>query len=219
VSAALAVVVTVAVVVSLVVTAGPDDTGETDGARTSRSTPPAPTPAAPLSTPLAELDTTALTVQRAEFCDLVPAATVEAVVGGTPGDVETYGNGESAPLAPEVTDVAHEHGCRWQRGRTTARAWVFAPPLTSRDAQRVLATTRDAEGCDVRRGAPAYGEPSLARTCEVGRGRTVEASYRGLFGDAWLSCSLTTPGEPDAVLERAGAWCAEVAVAAAQPAG
>ena len=43
------------------------------------------------------------------------------------------------------------------------------------------------------------------------------ASYRGLFGDAWLTCELSlkdvevTDAE---LLRRAGAWCAGVAQAA-----
>ncbi len=118
-------------------------------------------------------------------------------------------------LTSEVTDIAAEHGCRWKRGRTVARAWVFAPPVTSADAKRFAGSARRAEGCDVRRDAPGFGSPSVARTCPVGEG--FEASYRGLFGDAWLVCSLTAPGTRRATLTRAGAWCVAVAEAAAQP--
>ena len=70
-----------------------------------------------------------------------------------------------------------------------------------------------------------YYTTSLAPTATQARfkaagmyGKSVEASYRGLFGDAWLACSLTAPGERDAVLEKAGAWCVAAARAASQPA-
>ena len=45
-------------------------------------------------------------------------------------------------------------------------------------------------------------------------------SYRGLFGDAWLTCELATPVAvaPAALEERAGRWCAQV-VGAVQLAG
>jgi hypothetical protein len=41
-------------------------------------------------------------------------------------------------------------------------------------------------------------------------------SFRGLFGDAWLACSLTLPPAvtPERLLETAGRWCVAVAQAA-----
>ena len=170
----------------------------------------------PLSTPLADYDTTTLVVQREAFCDLIAPEEVAAVVGGEPTDSRTYSNGESAVITSDVTDIAHEFGCRWKQGRKVARAWVFAPPVTPGDAKALVKAARQVEDCDVPRRAPDFGAPSLARTCPAGKG--VEASYRGLFGDAWLACSLTAPGAPDAVLEKAGAWCVAAARAASQPA-
>lgn len=217
----LVLVVLAAVVLTRVVSG--DDAAEDAPARgpTSTSTPPPP----PLSTPLADYDTTTVTVQRAGFCDLVDPEAVSAMLGGEPGEARTYGNGESARITPEVTDIAHEHGCLWRRGRTELRAWVFAPPVSPDGADRLVADARRGEGCVVRRQAPAYGSPSLARTCTTGVGvgegqdrvEVVESSYRGLFGDAWLACSLTAPAGRAGTLQQAGAWCVEVAEAAAQP--
>lgn len=216
IGAVLAAVVVLVVVVSVIVTRGGGD-GDPDAARagTGRAEPSEPTPAAPLSTRIADLDTGALTVQRAGFCDLVAPETLEAALGGPPADVTTYGNGESAAISAEVDDIAHEYGCRWRRGPLTLRAWVFAPPVTSADAGRLVRDARSAEGCDVQRDAPAFGEPSIARTCPAGKG--FGASYRGLFGDAWLACSLTARGDRESVLTQADPWCAAVAEAAAAP--
>lgn len=217
----LVAVVVLAVVVTTLATGGGDDgasgTSGTPGtAATSGSASPSPTPE-PTPTPLADLDTTSMTVQRAAFCDLVDPAALEQALGGEPGDVRTYRNGESALIAPGVKDISHEFGCRWKRGRTVARGWVFAPPVTPGDADLLRTEARRADGCTVRRAAPAFGAPALARTCSSGKGSPVEASFRGLFGDAWLACSLTDAGRAAAVLERAGAWCAAVAIAAATP--
>lgn len=216
--ALLAAVVAIALAVLLVVTrGGSDDAGTApDG---SPSAAPTATPTTPVETPsgtsLEDYDTASLTVQRADFCDLVPSADVEAALEGTPTASSTYGNGESTALTSEVTDIAAEHGCRWKRGPIMARAWVFAPPVTADDGARLARAARRADGCVVRRGAPAYGSATLARTCPAGKGH--EASYRGLFGDAWLVCSLTRPGARAATLEAAGTWCVAVAEAAAQP--
>ncbi|MDP1788725.1 MAG: hypothetical protein Q8K56_00210, partial [Rhodoglobus sp.] len=62
-------------------------------------------------------------------------------------------------------------------------------------------------------GAPAYGVPSLALVCEDGGTRL--RSYRGLFGDAWLTCQLSAPKTVTAAVQadRASRWCVSVASA------
>jgi hypothetical protein len=62
--------------------------------------------------------------------------------------------------------------------------------------------------------ASAFGSPSVAVGCRAGR--TLTAAYHGLFGDAWLSCSLAVPvgGAARAdLVDRAGRWCVAVAAA------
>ncbi len=215
-AALLAAVVVLAVVVTTLATRGGDD-GASGTSGPSGEASPSPATPEPTPTPLAALDTTVMTVQRAAFCDLVDPAALERALGGEPGDVRTYRNGESALVAPGVKDISHEFGCRWKRGRTVARGWVFAPPVTPDDADLLRTQARRADGCTVRGAAPAFGSPSLARTCSAGKDSPVEASFRGLFGDAWLACSLTDTGRAEAVLDRAGTWCAAVALAAATP--
>ncbi len=212
-AALLASIIVLAVVVTALATRGGGDA--TSGAPREATTSPEASPE-PTSTPLADLDTTVLTVQRAAFCDLVDPAAVESALGGEPADVRSYGNGESVLIASGIKDISHEFGCRWKRGRAVLRGWVFAPPVTPADARLLRTEARRADDCVVRRAAPAFGAPTLARTCSAGKGST-EASFRGLFGDAWLACSLTRTGAPAAVLDRAGEWCAAVARAAATP--
>jgi hypothetical protein len=182
-------------------------------------------PASPEPTSLAEVDTTALGVVRTAFCDSIESTQVEAALGGTVSDTEHYANGERATLAPGVTDVAHENGCVFvgegETGDVVARTWVFVPPVTTDEAETLADAARDTEGCEGLGDAAAYGEPTLAQVCRAGkgRGRTVEVSYRGLFGDAWLACSLQLPVADSpgrqALVARTDAWCLEAASAAA----
>lgn len=179
---------------------------------------PAPTAApSPSSTPLAELDTATLVVRRDSFCPDVDPDAVEEALGGDPDASTSYDNGEPARLTRTVEDVAHEFDCTWQRaGGTVARAWVFAPPVT---AGRARALAREAAqtvpGCSPVPDASVYGRPSAAVGCRTGG--TLEAAYHGLFGDAWLSCSLAVPvagADRADLVDRAGRWCVAVATAA-----
>ncbi|MFT4286497.1 hypothetical protein [Nocardioides sp.] len=156
-------------------------------------------PPEPLATPLSSVDTTVVTVPRAPFCELVPAAEVAAAVGA--GVTATsWDNGD--PL-PDSGDIAHEYGCSWAGESDTAQAWVFAPPVTTDRAGNLVASATAADGCAPVAGAAPFGSPTVALQC----GDTL--SYRGLFGDAWLVCTLTTT-DPDL----AGRWCVGVLAAA-----
>lgn len=176
---------------------------------------PAPEVASYQGTDLADFDTTTAVVRRAPFCAMVPGEGVTEALDAE-GDLQDYGNGEQAEPLP-AGDVAHEYGCVWTGATGDARAWVFAPPVTAARAQEIAAAA-PGKGCTATPGAPAFGSPSVALVCTVGTART--ASYRGLFGDAWLSCSLTQPATlPVAELvTRTGRWCVAVARAAATPA-
>jgi hypothetical protein len=183
---------------------------------------PAPEPAPdPTSTPLADFATDTVAIARDDFCSRVAPAAVEEALGAPPVASDDYANGERADLAPGVRDVAHEYGCSWSADDgTTARAWVFAPPVPPRQAGRLREAAAQAQGCDPVPDAPRYGSPSVAVTCTSGAGVTI--AFHGLFGDAWLSCSLTArsgrvngeTGRDDALLDRAGRWCVTVAQAA-----
>jgi len=168
-------------------------------------------------TALTDVDTTSLVVRRAPFCDLVDRAAVARALGVEDDevpDVVAYGNGQRTQLTAKVKDVAHEYGCTWAVGDSEARAWVFAPPVTRRRALTLIKLARDVAGCTTVPTADPFGNPSQARSCRSGS--AIETSYRGLFGDAWLTCTLQLPGGEQAELaDRAGRWCAAVATAAA----
>ncbi|GAB2877260.1 hypothetical protein [Nocardioides pacificus] len=195
----------------LVVLSAASCTGDGDD-----DTPPAAEPTV-VATPLGELDLTTMTVPRAAFCAAVPQAAVEDALGGPAASTEDYGNGDPLEVREGLTDVAHEFGCVFTAADgAQARAWVFVPPLTRERAGQLVRQLGREKGCRVIAQAPAFGSPSLARVCEgSASGAPTEASYRGLFGDAWLTCSVSADGTADALLERADVWCANVVTAAA----
>lgn len=184
-------------------------------------------PAAYQGTPLAEFDTAKAVVQRVPFCDLVPAAAVQEALGEE-ATLTAYGNGETSDAFPGG-DVAHEYGCRYApeaadpaeaadpgAGTGEARGWVFAPPVTTGTAEQLVAAPL-AKTCTALPAAPAYGSPSTGVLCPGDGVQTV--TFQGLFGDAWLACSLTLPATvvQDELVDRAGRWCVAVAQAASVP--
>ncbi|MBI2243920.1 MAG: hypothetical protein HYU55_08245 [Nocardioides sp.] len=179
----------------------------------------APEPRPPLDSaaPLAELATDTMTVAREDFCARVAPAAVEEALRAAPADEHAWANGERAALAPGLTDVAHEYGCRWSADGTTVRAWVFAPPVTAGQAEDLRRAATRPEGCDPVAGAPRFGSRGVAVRCSGGAGGVT--AFHGLFGDAWLSCSVETsgaePAPPGEALDRASGWCATVLQAAA----
>ncbi len=167
----------------------------------------APSEAVDEGTPLGEVDTAALVVAREPFCDRVDAGAVARALGEEPADVSAYRSGQRIRISDDIADVVHEFGCRWTSGDGTAEAWVFVPPITRK---RAAALVRN--GC---RGVdgPPFGDPSVAcRSESVG---SESFTFRGLFGDAWLSCRLTLgTASQEEMEERAGRWCAAVATGA-----
>lgn len=173
-------------------------------------------------TDLVDFDTSTAVVQRAPFCELLPDEAVTEALGAE-AEPTAYANGEESDVLPGG-DVSHEYGCVFSTGEEStgeesagdARAWVFAPPVTAARAEQLVAAT-PAKGCRAVGSAPAYGTPSVALVCASGDLRT--ASFRGLFGDAWLSCSLTLPAAAagDDLLTRTGRWCVAVAEASSVP--
>jgi hypothetical protein len=179
---------------------------------------PPPTPPSYASTSLVDYDTSVVALTRAPFCNRIPREAVTEALGGESGTRSSYRNGQSAELAPGIEDVAHEYGCQVvSRGADGGelRAWLFAPPITRSRATDLVDELADRPSCRRDAGAPAYGAPSLALVCPDGDRRW--ASFRGLFGDAWLACSLAAPKSVDVkeLVDRAGRWCVAVAEAAA----
>ena len=171
---------------------------------------PSPTPQ---PTPLADLATDQMAVARDSFCARVAPAAVDEALGAPAEDEADWSNGERAAVGG-VTDVVHEFGCRWRAADgTAASGWVFAPPVAPDQAAALRRAAARAEGCREVAGAPAYGSTSVAVRCADGAG-PVTTSFHGLFGDAWLSCSLESPGTDGDLVARAEQWCATVLAAA-----
>jgi len=170
------------------------------------------------STPLASFDTADVTILRTGFCDRVAESALEEALGAPAEDALDYGNGDKVRLAPGLRDRAHEYGCSWTAGGVTAAAWVYAPPVPRRLAGELLGQARSAEQCEPIPDAPAYGDPSAGLVCTTEAAR--EVSFRGLFGDAWLVCSVRVRGvsageSVDQAVDRTGRWCVQAARAAA----
>ena len=179
---------------------------------------PAPAPEAE-ATPLEDLDARALDLSSAPFCERIGASAVEAAVG-TDGKAAHWSSGDTVRMTRKVRDVAHENGCQWtgttgDRAGDRALAWAFVPPVTVARAKTLVRDATRAPGCE-----PVtphrFGRPATGTVCTT-EGAT-EASYRGLFGDVWLTCAVTDGGEQrlerKALLERAGDWCVAAATAA-----
>jgi hypothetical protein len=165
------------------------------------------------TTPLSELDATALAVARGPFCEAIDDRQVSAALDGDPADSSSWENGDSIDLGNGVEDVAHEFGCRYTAADgTIAQAWVFAPPVDAAGAQRLVKAAGKATGCQVGTGPP-FGTPTLVLTCT--KDEVVRVSYRGLFAGTWLVCEVVRPaGAEWDVVDRAGRWCVGVLQAA-----
>ncbi len=163
-------------------------------------------------TTLPSYDAAQAQVVRGPFCDRISPTGVEHALGSAPEDSAHWDNGDRVPLPDGSLDRVHEFGCRWTgEDGTVATAYLFVPPVTERQA-RSLVRGRLPAGC-ASMASDGFGRPSLATRC-VGDDATTELTYRGLFGDAWLVCSLRTPGDPANLPTRASAWCVDVLEAA-----
>ncbi len=180
---------------------------------------PAPAPAPDRGTPLPDFETRTVSVARESFCEAIATEAVARALVGDPTRATSYAPGEKVRLTSEVKDVAHEFGCVFKgRKKAEARAWVFAPPVTRARAKELVTAASKAAGCAAVPGAPPFGKPSVATVCPGAKktSKATVATYAGLFGDAWLSCNVAAPAKvgQDELVDRAGRWCVEVAMAA-----
>ena len=134
-----------------------------------------------------------------------------------PADSESWVNGDRERLPDGTRDRVQEYGCRWTAADgSQASAWVFAPPVTPTEAGALSRdVVRDGYGaaCRPAPGAADFGAPGAAATCTLDTGNSL-VERAGLFGDAWLTCSLSAPGDPADLPARASEWCVQVVEAA-----
>jgi hypothetical protein len=142
----------------------------------------------------------------------VSDAAVEDALGGKPESDDSWGNGDPVPgPAGDSGEVGHELGCSWSGpSGATARAWVFARPVTPDFAARLVREPGQLQGCTAEQ-APTFGTPALLQTCTLPDG-VQRVRRAGLFGDTWLTCELSAAPSP-ALAKRTDQWCA-AAVAA-----
>lgn len=162
-------------------------------------------------TPLAELNTAAFHLPRADFCAVVPDEAVVRALGGA-GDGSAWRDGEEAEIAPERRDVTHEFGCTWTRDGVTASAWVFAQAADAATARLAIRDARRTEAC--RTTNDAFGDRGVRQACDEATGEVpVRVRHAGLFDDTWFTCEVADRGEGASAArlsERADAWCADV---------
>ncbi len=170
------------------------------------------------TTALADYDTTTAIVTRGPFCDAIDDRQVDALLGAVP-DAREWQNGDEVDLTGTgQSDVVHEFGCSYAvQDVGSASAWVFAPPVDRARAERLVRSAQKGPDCRTGTG-PAFGDPTLALTCT--NDDTTRASYRGLFGDAWLVCEVELVATSDVdLVDAAGRWCVGVLGAAATQPG
>ena len=171
-----------------------------------------PTDPEAAGTPLPAYDLRGVALERSPYCERIAATGVVAALDGSAADAETWDNGDRVTL-DDGRDVAHEYGCRYSRDGATAETWLFAPPVTERRAASLARAARKSDGCRDAGATATFGRPSVALVCDGPDGPS--ASYRGLFGDAWLVCGLSRTGVPrPQLVELAGRWCVEAVTAA-----
>lgn len=163
---------------------------------------PAPT-AEPLpasATPLADYDRDGLRLVRAAFCGRISPEAAALGLGADDADeVEAPVAWRPGARLPGSSALANEWGCAFTSGTTTASAWLFATPVTPRQA-RGLARTAGRGDCTVK-DVPEIGSPGVVVTC--GDGARKHTTYHGLVGDTWLACRMSGTGDA----ERVGRWC------------
>jgi hypothetical protein len=166
------------------------------------------------ATPMSTLDLSDLPIARAPFCDRLDQGDVADALDAPVSSSSEYGSGDRVELASGLRDVSHEYDCTYDAATgAQARVWVFAEPVTPEAARTIARDARREKGCSLLPRAPTYGTPSVASLCRTSRPVTRAVTLRGLFGDAWLTCRLSTPGTAASspTVARAQQWCVRVA--------
>ncbi len=175
-----------------------------------------PRTTSPSATPMARLDLSGLPVRRASLCGRIARSDVEAALRGPVAETSRYDSGDRASIAPGVRDVAHEFDCTYQAASgAQARVWVFAERVTRGEAADIARAAKRAPRCRTLTDGPTFGTPDAATVCRVAKRRSRAVTLSGLFGDAWLSCRLSSPAAAgdsrSQTVQRAQRWCVRVA--------
>ncbi len=141
---------------------------------------------------------------------------METALGGPVSETGHYDSGDRVPLAPGVTDVAHEFNCTFESGDgTQARAWVFAGPVAGR--ARGTSLVREARGGEgLRRGRGCAGlrhrrpsRPTAAARKPATSAFTRQRAVRGRLAQLPADRLTTAAGTRAETVRRGEQWCAE----------
>lgn len=147
---------------------------------------------------------------RADFCSRIAKPAIRTALDGAAVYDETWAPGKDADVRGGAHAAGAEFGCAWTaKDGTSATAWLFAGPVTADDAATLVKQARD--GCEPKWMRAPGGKPAVTVQC-INDDDTVTRT-QALYGDAWLSCSLQTPGILTR-LDRAADWCDAVRKAA-----
>lgn len=159
----------------------------------------------------ARLDLSELPIARAPFCNVLGEDAVELALGGEVTDTAHYDNGDEVEITPGYTDISHEFNCTFRGETATARAWVFARPVGRPEATALVQAATEQAGCTTPE-AIEFGTPGVTTVCEDDEQDRARVRMQGLFGDSWLTCELTLPGQQKAAApRRTEEWCIDVA--------
>ena len=174
---------------------------------------PSPT-ATPTPTPLSSMDLSGLPIERGPFCDRLDDADVEEALGGPVSGTRHYDSGDRVALATGLRDVSHEFDCTYDAAHRVAGPGVGVRRAGDHGrGPHAGARGPGREGLLGGREAPTFGTPAIATLCRTTGPVSRAVTLRGLFGDAWVTCRLSTPGPSGATrtVQRAEQWCVRVA--------
>ncbi|MFC7493030.1 MULTISPECIES: hypothetical protein [unclassified Nocardioides] len=156
-----------------------------------------------------ETASAAPTSARTDFCAQISPAAIEEAILAKPVYEEAWSDGEKFDIVGGAHRKGAEFGCAFTaKDGTSATAWLFATAVSADEAATLVKQARD--GC-AKRKVQSPGDPAVTVQC-IFDDDTVTRT-QALHGDAWLSCSLQTPGILTR-LSRAADWCAAVRDAA-----
>ena len=174
------------------------------GARRARRHPsrrPRAAPRTPAPTTLETYDADGVAVSRAPFCDRVSPTGIEHALGPAAASHRELRQRRPDPAARRHPRPSPTSTAASGRPRTGRRPGMGVRPAGEPGPGRAPGR-RGAVGAAARaRGRDSSGRPSVAARCRTDEG--VERSWRGLFGDAWLVCTLAgRAAPPDATAQR-----------------
>jgi hypothetical protein len=147
---------------------------------------------------------------RGDFCASISKAAIRTGIEGKSVYDESWEPGQDYDTVGGVHAQGAEWGCAWTaKDGTSVTAWLFAEPVTSADATKLAKKAR--AGCEQKKVRTPGADVGVTVQC-ISDDDTVTRT-QALYGDAWLSCSLQTPGILTR-LDRAADWCDAVRKAA-----